>query len=69
MSKLVTIRTFYQLIEAQLAKARLEDVGIPAFLRDEHTISINPLYTHTLGGIKLQVHEADEVLALQVLEC
>ena len=57
---MVTVATFYQVWEAQLAKAFLESHRIPCFLADEHIISIQPLYASAVGGIKLHVHPQHE---------
>lgn len=36
---------------------RLEDAGINCWLKDENTVSLNPLWNITVGGIKLMVAE------------
>ncbi len=66
-SKLVTVASFNMPYQAHLAKARLEVADIPVFIRDEHLISINQLYSPALGGVKVQVpgenlQEAQEIL-------
>jgi hypothetical protein len=45
--------------QADLAGARLASEGIPFFLKDANTVSINWLYSTALGGVKLQVMAAD----------
>lgn len=66
MKKFITLHTFYNPVEAEIVRARLESEGIRAFLLDQ-----NMSYTQipvTLGGIRLQV-DRDEVLhAKQILE-
>ncbi len=57
--KIVVYSTYYNPIEAQIVKARLEDSGIPCFLTDEHVATINPLYNQAIGGVKLNVFEKD----------
>lgn len=64
---LVTIATFANAFNMHVLKGRLESEGIPAFAKDEHTISVNPLYGGALGGIKLQVREEDAVDARRIL--
>ncbi|MFQ5482880.1 MAG: DUF2007 domain-containing protein [Nitrospinaceae bacterium] len=54
---LVTAATFSQPYEAHLAQQRLQEAGIPAFIVNEHTISINWLYSNALGGVQVQVPE------------
>lgn len=65
--QLVTVASFNMPHQAHLAKSRLEAAEIPVFIRDEHLISINNLYSPALGGVKVQVpathlKEAQEIL-------
>lgn len=53
--------------EATIAMHLLEDNGIKSFLMDEVSIQINPIYSNTLGGAKLQVWEQDAEQALLLL--
>ncbi len=41
--------------EAQIAWAKLDSAGIPAFIADQHTINAQWLYSDALGGVRLQV--------------
>lgn len=41
--------------EAHIAKARLESVGIPAYIENEHTINMYWLYSNALGGVRVLV--------------
>lgn len=66
--ELVTIATFSMAIEADLARAKLESEGIECFLADEHTVTVNWLYSQAVGGVKLQVKEADAQRAIGVLK-
>lgn len=52
---MMTITTFSLPIEAQIAWAKLDSEGIPAFVADEHTINAHWLYSNALGGVRLQV--------------
>jgi hypothetical protein len=36
---------------------RLEEEHIRAYLQDEHTVTIYPIFTNAIGGIKLMVHQ------------
>lgn len=54
---LVTLTTFRTAQDAHLAKAVLEDEGVPAFLGDENVTSIAP-YVSPMG-VKLQVAAKD----------
>jgi hypothetical protein len=54
---LVTIATYMNLHEAELAKAHLEGAGIEAEIADEGIVGANPLLANAVGGVKLQVSE------------
>jgi|GEM_PF-6976118 len=54
----VKICSFDNYIPAHLLLGRLEEEGINAWLKDEHTVTIDPLLTNAVGGIKLMVHIA-----------
>ncbi|MBC6111584.1 DUF2007 domain-containing protein [Pedobacter fastidiosus] len=51
--------TYYNPIEANIIKARLEDSGFSCFLADENVSTIQPLYNQAIGGVKLIVFERD----------
>jgi len=55
--KLVTLKIFDNPIEAHILKTKLESEEIQCYLFDENTVSINPLYNITVGGIKLKIDE------------
>lgn len=64
---LVTVATFSNSFNMNVVKGRLEHDGIPSFAKDEHTVTVNPLYGGALGGIKLQVREEDFAEAKRIL--
>ena len=57
--KIIVYSTYYNPIEANIVKGRLEDSGIPCFLTDENVATIQPLYNQAIGGVKLNVFERD----------
>lgn len=57
--KIIVYSTFYNPIEANIVKSRLEDSDIPCFLTDENIATIQPLYNQAIGGVKLNVFERD----------
>jgi hypothetical protein len=57
--KIIVHSTYYNPIEANIIKSRLEDSDIPCFLTDENLATINPLYNQAIGGVKLNVFEKD----------
>jgi rubredoxin len=68
MDKIVVFETYYNPIEANIIKSRLIDSGVQCFLSDENMITINPLYTQALGGIKLHLFEKDVNIARSILQ-
>lgn len=59
--------SFTDYIEAHLVMGRLEEEGIRCWLKDEHTVTLNPIWTNAIGGIKLMVAEADVLRAKEIL--
>ena len=49
------IRRFDTYVPAHIALAKLREAGIEAHLQDEHTVTIDPLLSLAVGGIKLFV--------------
>ncbi|MCW7552334.1 DUF2007 domain-containing protein [Endozoicomonas gorgoniicola] len=67
---LVTISRYSFPYEAWLARGLLDSQDIPAFVFDEHLITMNWLYSNAIGGVRLLVPEvcadsAKELLALE----
>src|ERR1700749_2924567 len=56
---IVTFRTYYDPILAQIERAKLEDNDIPCFIADENIAGMNMLFNNAFGGIKLKVFERD----------
>lgn len=65
--ELVTIKSYSQSYEAEIARGLLESQGIWAVVADSHTIGMNWLYSDALGGVKLQVRRRDAEKALEIL--
>lgn len=64
----VLLKRFEKVIDAEMARSFLQTHGIESFLRDEHTISIQPFYSNALGGVKLYVGEEDYEWAKDLME-
>jgi hypothetical protein len=64
---LVTIASFPDVAEAQLAKERLESEGIRAFVIDAQTAGVLPFLTPASGGVRVQVAPQDQQRAREVL--
>ncbi|WP_420570795.1 DUF2007 domain-containing protein [Kordia sp.] len=59
-----TVASFEYTAEAQVMKGKFMSHGIEVFLKDEHTIDVDPLVSHAIGGVKLQVHLQDKEAAI-----
>lgn len=66
--EIVTIRTFDNYFNANITLTRLQDAGIECYLKDEFTVTIDPILSNAIGGIKLVVKDVDVKQALAMLE-
>ncbi len=64
---LVTIQTFDNYFNANIQLTRLRSAGIECYLKDEYTVTIDPLLSNALGGIKLLIRKDDEQKVRQLL--
>lgn len=64
----VTVKTFTFPHEAAVIRALLESEEIECFLKDELTVQMNHFNSNAIGGVKLQVREADYFRALELLK-
>ncbi|MEO5942369.1 MAG: hypothetical protein ABIP30_14580 [Ferruginibacter sp.] len=62
----VILRTFDNYFTANITLTRLQDLGINCYLKDEYTVTIDPILSNAIGGIKLavDVEHAEEAVAL-----
>ena len=65
MDELLTVRTFSQSIDFEMAKSYLESCGIECFGRDE--INNRAYLANVNGGIKLQVRSEQSEEAVKLL--
>ncbi|MNG22942.1 hypothetical protein D3C84_1074900 [compost metagenome] len=68
MESFKTIAIFNYLHETVVLKHLLEQEEIPYFFENEMTLSVVPMYTTALGGIKLKVHPDDFEEVQQILD-
>ena len=57
--ELVTVKTFDNYFLANITLTRLHAAGVECYLKDEHTVTIDPILTNAIGGIKLVVKKQD----------
>lgn len=51
------IASFDNYFSANIMLSRMQQAGIPCFLKDEYTVTIDPILSNAIGGIKLAVPE------------
>jgi putative signal transducing protein len=62
------VRSYDNYIPANMILSRLEQEGIKAYLQDEHTVTIDPIISNAIGGIKLMVLTDQLDRALNLIE-
>ncbi len=65
---MVTLKVFDNYFSANIVLSRLQQEGIVCYLRDEHTVTIDPLLNNAVGGIKLTVKLEQYEAALDLLQ-
>ena len=65
--ELVTVRTFWDVAEAHLAKSVLEEAGVQAFLANEYSVMMTPHLANP-SGIELKVQRSQAEKAIEVLK-
>ena len=66
--KFVPVWTYNDYVSAHIAMGRLEEDGFKCWLKDENTVTIDPILTNAVGGIKLMVEEAEAQKAVDILK-
>ena len=64
----VNIRSFDNYIHAHIALGKLQEEYINCYLQDENTVTIDPLLTYAIGGIKLMVIKSQAERAINILD-
>lgn len=66
--EMIVVKTFDSFFSAHIILQKLKQEGIQCYLRDEHTVTIDPLLSNAIGGIKLAVAKPDVARALDLME-
>jgi len=64
----VTVRTFTNYFSANILLSKLQDGCVQCFLKDEFTVTVDPILANAVGGIKLMVKKNDEAEVFQILK-
>ena len=62
----IILQSFNNYVDAHLLMSRLESEEIDCWLQDENTVTINPIWTNAVGGIKLMVSKEHYPRALEI---
>ena len=65
---LIVIKTFDNYFLANISLTKLQDAGIECYLKDEYTVTIDPLLTNAIGGIKLVVKSDNVEAAMKLMQ-
>lgn len=65
---LVTIARFSSAPPAHLLMTKLEAEGIQSFINDESIVTLNPLISNAVGGVKVKVSQVYVDKAIEVLQ-
>jgi hypothetical protein len=65
--KIIIYKSFDTVIEANLAKTKLDAYGIPCFLTEEHFTNLYPIRNDIFPGVRLHVFEKDKERADEIL--
>lgn len=68
MMDFVVLNTYTNYVDAHIARGVLEEEGINCWLKDENTVTIDPILTNAVGGIKLMVVRSQAERAAALLE-
>lgn len=63
----VVLNAYNNYIDAHIARGVLEEEGINCWLKDENTITIDPILTNAVGGIKIMVAKPQAERAWEIL--
>jgi hypothetical protein len=64
----IILQSFNNYVDANLLLTRLESEDIKCWLKDENTVTIYPIWTNAVGGIKLMVREEDYARAYDIFK-
>ena len=65
---LITVRSYWNLLEAELAKGALEAAGIDCFLFDDNMLRMDWFNANAIGGVKLRVDRGNVDDANRILD-
>lgn len=65
--KIIVYQAFDTIVQANLAKTKLDAYGIPCFLSDENFVGLYPIRNDIFPGVRLHIFEADKARVGEIL--
>jgi hypothetical protein len=65
--RIIVIESFYNAVQAGIAKSLLDAQDIPCFLTEENMGMLYPFRSDGFSGVRLHIFSADEVRAREIL--
>jgi hypothetical protein len=66
--KIIVFEAYDTVVQANLAKTKLDAYGIPCFLTDENFINLYPIRNDIFPGVRLYIFERDLDHAKEVMK-
>ena len=66
--KIVVFEGYETVVQANLAKTKLDAYGIPCFLSGENFTSLYPIRNDLMTGVRLHIFEKDRDRVIEVLK-
>jgi DNA-directed RNA polymerase subunit RPC12/RpoP len=66
--KWIVANSYNDYFKANIALTKLQNEGIEAMLKDENTVTIDPMLGNAVGGIKLMILEADTDKVIEIFK-
>ena len=66
--KFIQLQSFDNYVEAHIVMGNLQEQNINCWLKDEYSVTIDPMLLNAIGGIKLMVAEAQIERAASILQ-
>jgi len=66
--KIIVFKAYDTVVEANLAKTKLDAYGFPCFLTDEHFVNLYPIRNDLFHGVRLHIFEKDLTEVESLLE-
>jgi len=64
----IIAQVYSNYIDANIILGRLQEEGINCWLKDENTVTIDPILTNAVGGIKLMVPDSQAERTFELLK-